>query len=104
MRVLGNRVLVKRLEDKALTSSIIEVITQGAQEPSVYALVAGVGPGLRLPNGKYNPIECADGDVVILKKYSGAPVMLKSTNKEGNQIVEEFHLVDAEDVLAVVEK
>lgn len=101
MKVLGNRVLVKRMEDKALTSSIIEVVTLGQQEPGVYALVAGVGQGRRrFPDGKFIPIECKEGDLVILKKYAGAPVTLRGAS--GNQ--EDFHLVDAEDVLAVVER
>jgi chaperonin GroES len=97
MRVLGNRVLVKRLEDKTLSSKIIEVVTLGHQEPGVFALVAGVGPGTRLPSGKYIPIEVKTGDVVILKKYSGAPITLKAADGTS----EDFHLVDAEDVLAV---
>jgi co-chaperonin GroES (HSP10) len=99
MRVLGNRVLVKRIEDKALQSSIIEVV-QFDKEPGHYALVVEVGQGRRLPNGDFIPIECKEGDVVILKKYSGAPVSL--TTPAG--LHEDFHLVDAEDVLAVVEK
>lgn len=103
MRVLGNRVLVKRLEDKALTSSVIEIVTLGKEEPSVYALVAEVGQGRRMTSGDFIPIECKVGDVVILKKYSGAPVTLHST-KDGQPISEDFHLVDAEDVLAVVER
>lgn len=102
MRVLGNRVLVKRVEEKPVTSAIIEIV-QGygsTPEPSIFALVAEVGQGQRLPSGGFIPIECSVGDLVIVKKYSGAPLTL--TNNAGMQ--EEFHLVAAEDVLAVVEK
>lgn len=99
MRVLGNRVLVKRVEDKALTSSIIEVVSLGRPEPGHYAIVVAVGQGLRTVGGGFIPIECKADDLVILKKYSGAPVSLGPANAK-----EEFHLVDAEDVLAVVEK
>ena len=102
MKVLGNRVLVKRMDDNALKSSVIEVITLGREEPSVYAVVAGIGPGLRCADGHYIPIECKEGDIVILKKYSGAPVTLNGA-KDGQTISEDFHLVDAEDVLAVRE-
>lgn len=102
MKVLGNRVLVKRIDDPVLKSSVIEVITLGTQEPGHYAMVAGVGPGLKFPSGKIIPIEVKEGDVVLLKKYSGAPVTLRSTNAAGEPVSEDFHLVDAEDVLAVV--
>lgn len=97
MKVLGNRVLVKRLDDQELKSSHIEVVTFGNKEPGHFALVAAVGPGLRMPSGKVIPIEVEEGDLVILSKYSGAPVTLK--NAVGDR--EDFHLVDAEDVLAV---
>jgi len=92
MRVLGNRVLVKRIEDKTLTSKYIEVITSGPQEPGVFALVYGVGPGRRMQDGRYIPIEVKTGDVVILKKYAGAPITVAG---------EDLQLVDADDVLAV---
>jgi len=100
MRVLGNRVLVKRVKDEGVKSSLIEVVSLGRAEPGHYALVVEVGQGLRTQGGGYIPIECKSGDLVILKKYSGAPVTLNA----GGDRTEEFHLVDADDVLAVVEK
>jgi chaperonin GroES len=94
MRVMGNRVLVKRVEDAALKSSLIEVVQfSETQEPSVYAMVFGVGQGRRTGKGTFVPIECHEGDLVILKKWSGAPVTVEG---------EALQLVDAEDVLAVV--
>lgn len=96
MRVLGNRVLVKRIEDEGLKSKYIEVIqSEERKEPGTRALVAGVGPGQRLPDGRYIPIEVVEGDVVIIKKYSGFAVTLHA----GNGQSEEFHMVDANDVL-----
>lgn len=99
IRVMGNRVLVKRIEDAAPKSKYIEVITTD-KEPGQYALVAAVGPGIRLPNGKCVPIGVDPGDIVILSKYSGASVSVK--NEAG--VAEDFHLVDGEDVLATVNK
>lgn len=100
MRVLGNRVLVKRVDEPEVQSRIIEVVSLGKAEPGHYALVVEVGQGLRKRDGSFIPIECEAGDLVILKKYSGAPVTLNA----GADRVEEFHLVDADDVLAVVDK
>lgn len=94
MNVMGNRVLVKRIDEGPVTSKIIEVISYD-KEPGHYALVAEIGQGRRTRYGNFIPIECAVGDLVILKKYSGAPVKLSG---------EDFHIVDADDVLAVVEQ
>lgn len=99
MRVIGNRVLIKRLEEPTLKSSIIEVISQD-KEPGVFALVMGVGPGRRMQSGTLIPIDVKMGDLVVLAKYAGAPVRLQ--NDAG--IYEEYQLVDAEDVLAIVQR
>jgi chaperonin GroES len=99
MKVIGNRVLVKRLDEPSLKSSIIEVISHD-KEPGQFAVVAAVGQGQRTPKGTFNPIDVAPGDLVVLSKYSGAPVRLK--NDAG--VYEDFQLVDAEDVLAVVQR
>lgn len=98
MRVMGNRVLVKRLDEPALKSDVIEVVSLD-REPGMYAVVAGVGPGRRLQSGEFDPLEVSVGDVVILAKYSGAPVTLHKGDKH-----EEFQIVDGEDVLAVVQR
>ena len=96
MKVMGNRVLVKRAEEPALKSSVLEIIQfSETQEPSVYAMVFGVGQGRRTSKGTFIPIELREGDLVILKKWSGAPVVVEG---------ESLQLVDAEDVLAVVER
>lgn len=95
MKVMGNRILVKRAEEPSLKSSILEIVQfNETAEPSVYALVFGVGQGRRTSRGTFLPItEVKEGDLVILKKWSGAPVTIEG---------ESLQLVDAEDVLAVV--
>ncbi len=95
MKVMGNRVLVKRAEEPSLKSSVLEIVQFSASaEPSVYAMVFGVGQGRRTSKGTFLPIdEIKEGDLVILKKWSGAPVVIED---------ESLQLVDAEDILAVV--
>ncbi len=99
MRVMGNRVLVKRINQTQLKSKYLEII-QSDREPGQFALVAAVGPGKQMQNGNYIPIEVRAGDVVILAKYSGAPVTLK--NPDGS--TQDYHLVDGDDVLAVAKR
>jgi co-chaperonin GroES (HSP10) len=95
MKVMGNRVLVKRAEEPSLKSSVLEIVQFSENaEPSVYAMVFGVGQGRRTSKGTFLPItEVKEGDLVILKKWSGAPVTIED---------ETLQLVDYEDVLGVV--
>jgi co-chaperonin GroES (HSP10) len=95
MKVMGNRVLVKRAEEPSLKSSVLEIVQFNENtEPSVYAMVFGVGQGRRTSRGTFLPItEVKEGDLVILKKWSGAPVTIEN---------ETLQLVDYEDVLGVV--
>jgi co-chaperonin GroES (HSP10) len=97
MKVMGNRVLVKRVEEPSLKSSVLEIVQFNENtEPSVYAMVFGVGQGRRTSRGTLLPItEVKEGDLVILKKWSGAPVIIED---------ESLQLVDYEDVLGVVER
>jgi co-chaperonin GroES (HSP10) len=97
MKVMGNRVLVKRAEEPSLKSSVLEIVQFNENtEPSVYAMVFGVGQGRRTSRGTLLPItEVKEGDLVILKKWSGAPVIIED---------ESLQLVDYEDVLGVVER
>lgn len=98
-RVTGNRLLIKRIDDPGPKSSLIHVVTLD-KEPGQYAIVVGVGAGQRLPNGNLVPIDVRVDDIVILQKYSGYTVSL--TGKDGNE--QDFQIVSADDVLAVVEK
>jgi len=90
MKVLGNRILVKKIDPPKPESSLIEVI-QFEQEESQFALVLGVG------NGPQVDPEVTKGDTVVIKPYSGAPLKV---NIKGKDV--EAHMLAAEDVLAVV--
>lgn len=94
--------LVKRLDEPELKSKYIEVISH-EKEPGHYAMVMGVGPGLRKQSGVVVPPECKVGDLVIVRKYSGAPVELQ-TDDDPSCLPQNFQMVDTEDVLAVVER
>jgi len=84
----GPRVLVKRLEEPALKSSLIEVV-QMHEEPSQFAVV--------LATGKLEQGGIEIGDTVVTKPFVGAPL---EVTIEG-QTIEAFMLMET-DCLAVV--
>lgn len=86
---MGPRVLVKRLAEAPLKSSLIEVV-QMHDEPSQFSVVLAVG---KLKQGG---IEV--GDTVVTKAFVGAPLEVEI---EG-QAMEAFMLMES-DCLAVVE-
>jgi chaperonin GroES len=70
------------------------VIPDTAKEKPQEGLVLAVGPG-RFENGERLPLDIAEGDTVIFSKYGGTEV------KYG---ADEFLILSARDVLAVVQK
>ena len=93
IKPLYDRVVLKMLEAEEKTSYGL-ILTASAQEKPQYAEVVAVGSGCS-PDGK-EPVEMAvkPGDKVITSKYSGTEVKIDG---------EEFTIVKAADILAVVE-
>ncbi len=93
IRPLGDRIVVRRLEEETKTAGGIYIPDSATEKPSEGKVVA-VGNG-RISN-KGNPIamEVKNGDKVIFGKYSGSEV------KVGD---ETLLIMREEDVLAVVE-
>jgi chaperonin GroES len=82
---LGARALVKEVEREQTTASGI-VLPNAAQEKPQSAEVVAVGT--------HEDVKVSVGDVVVLRKYSGTEVKLDG---------QEHRIVDAEDILGVVE-
>ncbi|MCU7799807.1 MAG: co-chaperone GroES [gamma proteobacterium symbiont of Lucinoma myriamae] len=93
IRPLGDRIVVRRLEEETKTAGGIYIPDSATEKPSEGEVVA-VGNG-RISN-KGNPIamEVKSGDKVIFGKFSGSEV------KVGD---ETLLIMREEDVLAVVE-
>jgi chaperonin GroES len=85
LKPLGARALVKRLESEEQTASGI-VLPDTAREKPQTAEVVAVGDSDELKVGA--------GEVVVLAKYSGTEVKIDG---------EEHLIVDADDILGVVE-
>jgi len=92
IKPLYNNVLLKKVEAKNTTSSGI-IISQ-KEETEEYAIVEAVSDEKEVKvNDKIYTMPIKKGDKVMYKKYSGTEV------KDGD---EEYILIKAEDILAIV--
>jgi chaperonin GroES len=74
-RPLGDRVLVKRVEEESKTKGGI-IIPDTAKEKPQEGEVVSVGPGARDESGKVNPLELKAGDRILFGKWSGTEVKI----------------------------
>ena len=71
-RPLGDRVLVKRVEEEAKTKGGI-IIPDTAKEKPQEGEVIAVGPGARDDSGKRVELDLKAGDRILFGKWSAAP-------------------------------
>ena len=95
IKPLEDRIVVKPLEAEQTTASGL-VIPDTAKEKPQEGKVLAVGPGRFDEDGeKRIPLDIKVGDTVIYSKYGGTEVKYNG---------EEYLLLSARDVLAIVEK
>jgi chaperonin GroES len=70
LQPLGDRLIVEVLDEEELTVSGI-VLPDTAREKPQRGRVLAVGPGSRDDNGKFVPMDLAEGDEIIFSKYGG---------------------------------
>ena len=92
-RPLGDRVLVKRVEEEEKTKGGI-IIPDTAKEKPQEGEVVAVGPGARDDNGKLQPLDVKAGDRILFGKWSGTEVKIDG---------EDLLIMKESDVLGVVE-
>ena len=92
IKPLGDRVVVKVLEEQETTKSGI-VLPEAAKEKPQEGEILAVGSG-ELIEGKRVPLEVKVGDRVIYSKYAGTDVELEG---------EKYIIVKQNDILAIVE-
>ena len=92
-RPLGDRVLVKRVEEEAKTKGGI-IIPDTAKEKPQEGEVVSVGPGARDENGKVQPLDVKPGDRILFGKWSGTEVKLEG---------EDLLIMKESDILGVLE-
>jgi chaperonin GroES len=74
-RPLGDRVLIKRVEEEAKTKGGI-IIPDTAKEKPQEGEVIATGPGARDDNGKVQPLDVKKGDRILFGKWSGSEVKI----------------------------
>ena len=74
-RPLGDRVLVRRVEEEEKTKGGI-IIPDTAKEKPQEGEVLAIGPGARDDSGKIQPLDVSVGDRILFGKWSGTEVKL----------------------------
>src|SRR3954449_9253794 len=92
-RPLGDRVLVKRVEEEAKTRGGI-IIPDTAKEKPQEGEVIAVGPGARDDSGKVQALDVKPGDRILFGKWSGSEVKL-----DGQDLL----IMKESDILGVLE-
>lgn len=94
IKPLEDKVLVQIVEAETTTASGL-VIPDSAQEKPQEATVIAVGPGRTNDKGEAQPVGVHEGDTVIFSKFGGTELKYDG---------EEYLLLSARDLLAVIEK
>ncbi len=89
---LGDRVLVKRLEEEEVQRGGI-IIPDTAKEKPQQGEVVAAGPGRLGDNGDHVALEVKVGDRILFGKYSGTEVNLDD---------DEYLMMREEDILGIV--
>ncbi|GGW99301.1 MULTISPECIES: co-chaperone GroES [Streptomyces] len=93
IKPLEDRIVVQPLDAEQTTASGL-VIPDTAKEKPQEGVVLAIGPG-RFEDGKRIELDVKVGDVVLYSKYGGTEVKYSG---------EEYLVLSARDVLAIVEK
>lgn len=94
LRPLGNRVLVRRIESQEKLKGGI-ILPDSAKKKQEQAEIVAIGTGKKDKNGNLIPIPVKEGDIILMEKYSGQEITLND---------EEFVILRADDLIAIIEK
>ena len=92
-RPLGDRVLVKRVEEEAKTKGGI-IIPDTAKEKPQEGEVLAVGPGARDEHGKRVELDVKPGDRILFGKWSGTEVKVEG---------EDLLIMKESDIMGIIE-
>ena len=93
IKPLGDRVVVKRIEEEPKTKGGI-VLPDTAKEKPQKGKVIAVGTGRVLENGQRVPLEVKEGDIVVFAKYDGTEMEIDG---------EVYVILSERDLLAVLQ-
>ena len=92
LRPLGERVIVKAVEQEEKTASCIYLPDTAKEKPNQGQVLA-VGPGRIADDGKVVPMNVKEGDKVLYGKYSGQEVKIDGV---------EYLIIKESDIYAIV--
>ena len=92
LKPLGDRVVIRVLEQEEKTASGIFLPDTAKEKPSQGEVVA-VGPGKLQDDGKRVALDVKVGDKIIFSKYSGTEVKFEGTK---------YLIVSERDILAII--
>lgn len=93
LKPLGDRVVIRVLEQEEKTASGIYLPDTAKEKPSQGEVIA-VGPGKVADDGKRVALDVKAGDKIIFSKYAGTEVKFDG---------QKYLIVSERDILAVVE-
>ncbi len=93
LKPLGSRVLAQRQEAQETMKGGI-ILPDSAKKKQETAKVVAVGNGHKLDDGTLVPVPVKVGDIILMDKYSGQEVTLND---------EEYVIVKADDIIAIIE-
>jgi chaperonin GroES len=94
VRPLGDRILIKRVEEVEKTRGGI-IIPESAKERPLEGTVIAVGSGKRLEDGTLVKLDVKVGDTILFGKYTGTEIKVDGV---------EHTIVREDEVLGIVEK
>jgi chaperonin GroES len=92
-RPLGDRVLVRRIEEEEKTKGGIIIPDTAKEKPQEGEIIAA-GPGARNDDGQITPLDVRVGDRILFGKWSGTEVRIDG---------EDLLIMKESDILGVVE-
>ena len=92
-RPLGDRVLVRRVEEEEKTKGGI-IIPDTAKEKPQQGKVIAAGAGKVKEDGTRQPLDVKDGDTILFGKYSGQEIKIDG---------EEYLIMREDEILAVLD-
>jgi chaperonin GroES len=92
MQPLGDRVVIQPTPREEMTKSGI-VLPDTAKEKPQEGKILAAGPGRLTDEGKREPMDVKEGDVVLYAKYAGTEFKIDG---------EELLIVSQKDILAIV--
>lgn len=93
VKPLGDRVLLRRIEEEEQKSAGGIIIPDTAKEKPQRGKVVAVGPGRLSDDGKRIPMEVKEGDEILFGKYSGTDIKING---------EEYLIMHESDILAII--